>query len=102
MIENIIINIVYVLFFIYVNTRLNNVQYLLSLIFLVKMYDKYWFSFYSFPEIMQEKWGIKHYTQLFENEMITSNSLFLKLQKKLTKLLNSLKLKDKDIILAIS
>ena len=51
---------------------------------------------------MQEKWGIKRYTQLFENERITNNFLFLKLQKKLTKLLNSLELKDKDIILAIS
>ena len=51
---------------------------------------------------MQEKWEIKHYTQLFKNERITSSSLFLKLQKKLTKLLNNLELEDKDIILAIS
>jgi len=51
---------------------------------------------------MQEKWEIKHYTQLFENERITENSLFLKLQKKLTKLLKSLELGDKDIILAVS
>jgi len=51
---------------------------------------------------MQEKWKIKHYTQLFESERITNNSLFLKLQKKLTKLLESLELKDKDIILAVS
>ena len=58
--------------------------------------------FYSFSGIMQEKWEIKHYTQLFENERITDNSLFLKLQKNLAKLLNSLGLKDKDIILAIS
>ena len=51
---------------------------------------------------MQEKWEIKHYSQLFESERITSNSLFLKLQKKLNKLLNSLELEGKDIILAIS
>jgi hypothetical protein len=51
---------------------------------------------------MQEKWEIEHYSQLFENKRIISNSLFLKLQKNLDKLLNSLKLEDKDIILAIS
>jgi hypothetical protein len=51
---------------------------------------------------MQEKWEIKHYTQLFESERITDNSLFLKLQKKLTKFLESLELEGKDIILAIS
>ena len=51
---------------------------------------------------MQEKWEIKHYAQLFESERITSNYLFLKLQKKLLKLLNSLELEGKDIILAIS
>ena len=58
--------------------------------------------FYSFSGIMQEKWEFKHYTQLFENERITDNSSFLKLQKKLTKLLESLELENKDIILAIS
>ena len=58
--------------------------------------------FYSFPGIMQEKWEIKHYSQLFESERITDNSSFLKLQKKLTKLFKLLELKDKDIILAIS
>jgi hypothetical protein len=51
---------------------------------------------------MQEKWEIKHYTQLFKNERIISNSLFLKLQKKLIKLLDTLELDGKDIILAIS
>jgi hypothetical protein len=51
---------------------------------------------------MQEKWEIKHYTQLFENERIAGNSLFLKLQKKLSNLLNSLELQGKDIILAVS
>lgn len=51
---------------------------------------------------MQEKWEIKHYTQLFESKRITDNSLFLKLQEKLTPLFESLWLKDKDIILAIS
>jgi len=51
---------------------------------------------------MQEKREIKHYTQLFENERITDNSLFLKLQKNLNKLLDSLELEGKDIILAIS
>lgn len=45
---------------------------------------------------MQGEWEIKHCTQLFENERTTSNSLFLKLQKNLTKLLNSLELVDKD------
>jgi hypothetical protein len=58
--------------------------------------------FYSFSEIMQEKWEIKHYIRLFENGRIAGNSLFLKLQKKLIRLLKSLELKDKDIILAIS
>jgi hypothetical protein len=43
---------------------------------------------------------IGHYTNLFTE--YPNNSLFLKLQKKLIKLLNSLELKDKDIILAIS
>ena len=51
---------------------------------------------------MQGKWEIKHYTQLFESERITNNSSFFKLQKKLNKLLNSLELEGKDIILAIS
>ena len=43
---------------------------------------------------------IKHYTDLFAE--YPQDSLFLKLQKKLTKLLESLKLEGKDIILAIS
>jgi hypothetical protein len=43
---------------------------------------------------------IRHYTDLLTE--YPDNSLFLKLQKKLIKLLNSLELKDKDIILAIS
>ena len=51
---------------------------------------------------MQEKWGIMHYKQLFENENVCNNILFLNLQKKLTKFLESLDLKDKTIILAIS
>jgi hypothetical protein len=58
--------------------------------------------FYSFSKIMQEKWGIMHYKQLFENENVCNNILFLNLQKKLTKFLESLDLKDKTIILAIS
>jgi len=43
---------------------------------------------------------MKHYTDLFTE--YPQDSSFLKLQKKLTKLLESLKLKGKDIILAIS
>ena len=43
---------------------------------------------------------IKHYTDLFTK--YPKDSSFLKLQKKLTKLLESLELEDKDIILAIS
>jgi hypothetical protein len=43
---------------------------------------------------------MKHYTDSFTE--YGENSLFLKLQKKLNELLNSLELKDKDIILAIS
>ena len=43
---------------------------------------------------------MKHYTDLFAE--YPQDSSFLKLQKKLTKLLESLKLEDKDIILAIS
>jgi hypothetical protein len=43
---------------------------------------------------------MKHYTDLFAG--YSQDSLFLKLQKKLTKLLESLELKDRDIILAIS
>lgn len=43
---------------------------------------------------------IKHYKDLFIE--YPKNSLFLNLQKKLTKLLESLNLKDRHIILAIS
>ena len=43
---------------------------------------------------------MKHYTDLFTE--YPKDSLLLKLQKKLIKLLESLKLEDKDIILAIS
>jgi hypothetical protein len=43
---------------------------------------------------------IRHYADLFTE--YPQNSLFLKLQKKLTELLNSLNLENKDIILAIS
>ena len=49
---------------------------------------------------MKKETLIKHYTDLFTE--YSNNSLFLKLQKKLNKLLNSLELEDKDIILAIS
>ena len=49
---------------------------------------------------MGKKNLIKHYTDLFTE--YAENSLFLKLQKKLTKLLESLELGDKDIILAVS
>ena len=43
---------------------------------------------------------MKHYTDLFAEN--PQNSSFLKLQKNLTKLLESLELENKDIILAIS
>ena len=49
---------------------------------------------------MEGENSIKHYADLFTE--YPNNSLFLKLQKNLNKLLNSLELKDKDIILAIS
>jgi hypothetical protein len=49
---------------------------------------------------MKKENMMKHYTDLFTE--YPQDSLFLKLQKKLTKLLNSLELNDKDIILAIS
>ena len=49
---------------------------------------------------MQKEILIKHYEDLFTE--YGENSSFLKLQKKLTELLKSLELKDKDIILAIS
>ncbi len=50
--------------------------------------------------MMKRKTSIKHYENLFSE--YPNNSLFLKLQKKLAKLLESLELADKDIILAIS
>lgn len=49
---------------------------------------------------MEEQTLIKHYTDLFIE--YPKDSLFLNLQKKLTKLLESLNLKDRHIILAIS
>jgi hypothetical protein len=51
---------------------------------------------------MQAQGKFQHYSALFDDKRIAKDSLFLKLQKKLTKLLESLKLEDKDIILAIS
>jgi hypothetical protein len=44
--------------------------------------------------------SIKHYADLFTE--YPKDLLFLKLQKKLTPFFESLKLEDKDIILAIS
>jgi len=49
---------------------------------------------------MKTDFLIEHYSNLFTE--YPQDSSFLKLQKKLTKLLNSLELKDKDIILAVS
>ncbi len=49
---------------------------------------------------MKKEILVKHYTDLFTE--YPQDSSFLKLQKKLNKLLNSLNLKDKDIVLAIS
>ncbi len=50
--------------------------------------------------LMKKEILIRHYTGLFAEYL--QNSLFFQLQKKLTKLLNSLGLENKDIILAIS
>ena len=49
---------------------------------------------------MKKEFMIKHYKDLF-NEY-SKDSLFLKLQKNLTTLFESLELEDKDIILAVS
>jgi hypothetical protein len=49
---------------------------------------------------MEKQILIKHYKDLFTE--YPKDSSFLKLQRKLTKLLGSLELEDKDIILAIS
>ena len=49
---------------------------------------------------MKRENSTKHYTGLFTE--YPQDSLFLKLQKKLNKLLELLELEDKDIILAIS
>ena len=49
---------------------------------------------------MKKETLFEHYTDLFVE--YSKDSLFFKLQKKLTKLLESLELADKDIILAIS
>ena len=49
---------------------------------------------------MRQETLIKHYTDLFVE--YPKDSSFLKLQKKLTKLLESLEFQGKDIILAIS
>ena len=56
-------------------------------------------SFLIIP-IMKKENLIKHYTALFTEYQL--NSLFFQLQKKLSKLFESLELKDEDIILAIS
>ena len=56
-------------------------------------------AFFIIPT-MKKDFLIKNYTDLFTE--YPQDSLFLKLQKKLIKLLNSLELEDKDIILAIS
>jgi hypothetical protein len=49
---------------------------------------------------MKKEILMKHYADLFTE--YPQDSSFLKLQKKLTKLLESLELENKDIILAIS
>ena len=51
---------------------------------------------------MQAKGKFTHYQELFKDGRIVENSLFLKLQKNLTPLFESLKLEEKDIILAVS
>ena len=50
--------------------------------------------------IMKGNFSIKHYTDLFSE--YPQDSSFLKLQKNLTPLFESLELKEKDIILAVS
>ena len=49
---------------------------------------------------MEREILIKHYEDLFSE--YAENSLFLKLQENLTPLLESLELKERDIILAVS
>ena len=49
---------------------------------------------------MKKELMIKHYKDLFTE--YPQDSLFFQLQKRLSKLLESLELEDKDIILAIS
>ena len=56
-------------------------------------------AFFIIPT-MKKEFLIKHYKDLFTE--YGENSLFLKLQKNLTPLFESLELKDKDIILAVS
>jgi hypothetical protein len=51
---------------------------------------------------MQAKGKFTHYQELFKDGRIAENSSFLKLQKNLTPLFESLELKDKDVILAVS
>ena len=51
---------------------------------------------------MQAQGKFQHYSALFDDKRIAKDSLFFQLQKKLTKLLESLELQEKDIILAIS
>jgi hypothetical protein len=50
--------------------------------------------------LMKKDFSIKQYVDLFTE--YPKDSLFLNLQKKLSKLLKSLELKDKHIILAVS
>lgn len=56
-------------------------------------------AFFIIPT-MKKDFLIKNYTDLFTE--YPQDSLFLKLQKKLNKLFESLELEDKDIILTIS
>ncbi len=51
---------------------------------------------------MQAQGKFQHYSALFDDKRIAKDSLFFQLQKKLSKLLESLELQEKDIILAIS
>ena len=51
---------------------------------------------------MQVEGRITHYQELLKSGRITEDSLFLKLQKNLTTLFESLELEGKDIILAVS
>ena len=56
--------------------------------------------FYFFSRIMQEQGLLNQYSDLWTKDL--KNPMFLNLQKNLNRLLESLELRDKNIILAVS